>query len=122
MPRPSGRTRVFAVAAGGGCRPPGRTTRHFSMGELRGVKRDNCNGGHRVPLIVRWPAVVTAESHCTELVSLMATCADAIDPHHCPPALGGDSVSMLPRLNDADAPTRDEHVVHSYFLNHFNGF
>ena len=28
---------------------------HYSMGELRGVKRDLWEGGHRVPFIAKWP-------------------------------------------------------------------
>ena len=93
-----------------------RRTRHFSMGELRGVKRDSWDGGHRVPLIASWPAVVPAGSHCTDLVSLMdlmATCADVVD-QPLPPGVGVDSVSMLSRLTGTAGPARNEHVVHSY--------
>lgn len=31
---------------------------HRSMGPLRGLKRDIWEGGHRVPLLIRWPGVV----------------------------------------------------------------
>lgn len=33
---------------------------HRSMGPLRGLKRDLYEGGHRVPMIARWPGVVPA--------------------------------------------------------------
>lgn len=51
---------------------------HRSMGELRGLKRDIWEGGHRVPFVVRWPGKVPPASVNTGLVSqidLMATIA-----------------------------------------------
>ncbi len=35
-----------------------RKYEHRSMGPLRGLKRDLYEGGHRVPMIIRWPTVV----------------------------------------------------------------
>ena len=32
-----------------------RNTGHYSMGSLRGLKRDIYEGGHRVPFVVKWP-------------------------------------------------------------------
>jgi len=32
-----------------------RDSKHSSMGELRGLKRDIYEGGHRVPMVIRWP-------------------------------------------------------------------
>ena len=37
-----------------------RRFEHRSMGPLRGLKRDLWEGGHRVPMIVRWPGKVPA--------------------------------------------------------------
>ncbi len=50
---------------------------HYSMGELRGVKRDAWEGGHRVPFLARWPGRIRAggtnpETIC--LTDLTATC------------------------------------------------
>jgi arylsulfatase A-like enzyme len=49
---------------------------HFSMGPLRGLKRDVWEGGHRVPFIVKWPKHVEAGSVSEEVINqtdLMAT-------------------------------------------------
>ena len=88
---------------------------HYSMGQLRGVKRDSWDGGHRVPLIIAWPAVVPAGARCSQLVSLvdlMATCAAMVETPLTPGA-GEDSVSMLPLLSGQDTPIRDHLVTHS---------
>ncbi len=55
---------------------------HYSMGELRGVKRDLWEGGHRVPFIARWPGKIPADSIQSEVIcltDLMATVAGLID-------------------------------------------
>ncbi len=87
--------------------------KHYSMGPLRGVKRDAWEGGHRVPLIVRWPGVVKPAERCDELVCLtdwLATFADISDLK-----LSGDedddSVSILPLLTGSTKPVR-ESVIH----------
>ncbi len=54
---------------------------HRSSGQLRGVKRDIWEGGHRVPFVVRWPGVVTAGTTSDGLMSqtdLMATLAQVV--------------------------------------------
>ena len=42
---------------------------HHSAGQLRGVKCDLWEGGHRYPLIVRWPGHAKAETVNDGLVS-----------------------------------------------------
>lgn len=89
---------------------------HFPSADRRGYKADIWDGGHRVPLIVRWPTKVKAGTTCDHLVSLtdlMATCADILDVT-LPDTAGVDSVSMLPALMGvASAPVREAMVYHS---------
>jgi arylsulfatase A-like enzyme len=52
---------------------------HYSMGNLRGLKRDVWEGGHRVPFIVKWPGKIKANSVSEEVISqvdIMATLAN----------------------------------------------
>jgi arylsulfatase A len=75
-------------------------TGHFSMGALRGVKRDLYEGGHRVPLIVSWPERIPAGTIRRSLVSLVdwyATIA-AILGVQPPEESGLDSMNLLPIL------------------------
>jgi arylsulfatase A len=89
---------------------------HYPSADRRGYKSDIWDGGHRVPLIVRWPAKVKAGSTCDQLVSLtdlMATCADILGAK-LPDTAGEDSVSLLPALlGRADKPLREAVVYHS---------
>jgi len=64
----------------------------------RGMKRDAWEGGHRVPLIIRWPGHVPAGSTSEQLTSLtdvMATCAAIVDTE-LPEQAAEDSFNMLP--------------------------
>ena len=73
---------------------------HFSMGPLRGVKRDLYEGGHRVPMVVRWPAMVKPGSVSRALVNLTdwyATIA-AITGQTPAYTSGRDSMNILPLL------------------------
>ncbi len=48
---------------------------------FRGHKADIYEGGHRIPLLVRWPDKIKAGSVCDEtvcLADLLATCADIV--------------------------------------------
>ncbi len=93
-----------------------RTTGHYSMGAWRGTKRDIWEGGHRVPLVARWPRVSPAGTVCAQLVclgDLFATCAGIVGAA-VPPGAGEDSASMLPLLEgQTGQPTRDHLVHHS---------
>lgn len=91
-------------------------TGHYSMGPLRGIKRDAWEGGHRVPFIARWPNAIPAGTTCDQLIGLqdlLATCADLLEAP-LPSGAGEDSVSMLPLFRGrTDQPTRDAMVYHS---------
>ena len=85
---------------------------HYCSGPLRGYKSDVWEGGHRVPLIVRWPGHVAPKTVCDKLVhqaDLMATCA-AVTGAELPDSAGEDSFSLLPLLKGSDAPVR-QHAV-----------
>jgi arylsulfatase A-like enzyme len=69
----------------------------------RGMKRDDWEGGHRVPLIVRWPGrtAVGVNDQTVCLTDLMATCA-ALTGTPLPRDAGEDSFSFLPALTGVD--------------------
>ncbi|MCR4415436.1 MAG: arylsulfatase [Thermoguttaceae bacterium] len=85
---------------------------HYPSGPLRGYKGDAWEGGHRVPLVVRWPGVVRPGSVCGQLVhqaDLMATLADILGAT-LPDNAGEDSFSLLPLWKGDDKPVR-QHAV-----------
>ncbi len=87
---------------------------HRSMGPLRGLKRDIWEGGHRVPMIVRWPGVVPAERVCDELISqidLFATLAAVVDAE-IPPGSAEDSYNQLQLLQGTGSSARQT-LVHN---------
>jgi arylsulfatase A-like enzyme len=84
---------------------------HDGARPWRGMKRDDWEGGHRVPFIARWenhiaPGSTSAQTIC--LTDLMATCA-AITGATLPPHAAQDSVNILPVLlsTDGGKPVRD---------------
>ena len=84
---------------------------------FRGHKADIYEGGHRIPLIVRWPRQIEAGSVSDQtvcLVDLLATCADIVG-EKLTENTGEDSVSNLPvwRGNELDCPLRKATVHHS---------
>ncbi len=89
---------------------------HKSCGDLRGQKADIWDGGHREPLIVRWPGRVKPGSTCDQTVCLldfMATFAAIVgaqlDDDDAP-----DSYNILPAiLGQAREPIRETLVHHS---------
>lgn len=82
---------------------------HDGARPWRGMKRDAWEGGHRVPLIVRWPGHVKAGSSSDQLACLtdvMATLA-AITGAELPRNAAEDSFNLLPVLTgQASAPVR----------------
>ncbi|MEM7342609.1 MAG: arylsulfatase [Chloroflexota bacterium] len=83
---------------------------------FRGHKADIYEGGHRIPLIVRWPTTIeagTASDETVCLVDFLATCADILDDT-LPEDAAEDSVSNLPlwRGETLDSTLR-EATVHS---------
>jgi len=95
---------------------------HKSCGDLRGYKAHIWEGGHRVPLIVRWPGKVKAATVSDETICLtdfVATSA-AITGAKLPNDAAEDSVNMLPALLGDDSvgshvskPLREAIVHHA---------
>ena len=88
---------------------------HRISGPYRGYKSDVWDGGHRVPLVVRWPGVIQPGTICPHLVclsDLYATLTDVLG-EALPPDAGEDSVSMMPAFR-ADGAIREQVVHHSY--------
>ncbi len=97
-------------------------TGHDSSGLLLGSKRDNWEGGHRVPFIARWPGVIKAGSANSDpfsLVDMMATFADMLGID-LPDDQGVDSVTALPLLNNESGAYRESHaIIHHSSGGHF---
>lgn len=101
-------------AAAGGSYEHIRRYGHYSMGDLRGVKRDAWEGGHRVPFLARWPAAIPAGAVCQQLAGLgdlMATCAE-LTGYRLDAGEAEDSVSILPLLRGTLEHSVREHAVH----------
>ena len=89
---------------------------HKSVGELRGMKGDAWEGGHRVPFVVRWPARVAKGKVTDQLVCMtdvFATCAKIVG-HDLPEESGEDSIDFSPLLfGNAATKQRNSLVVNS---------
>ena len=86
---------------------------HDGARPWRGVKRDNWEGGHRVPLIARWPGHIepsTTSDATVCLTDLMATCAE-INLYDLPEDAAEDSISFLPVLRGEVDQVR-EYILH----------
>ena len=86
---------------------------HKSNGHWRGEKGLIFEGGHRVPLLMQWPAFFEAGSTIAATVSLTdlyATVADIVDEDSTP-GVAIDSVSLLPLIR-GEVESRGTPVVH----------
>jgi arylsulfatase A-like enzyme len=94
------------------------THQHDGARPWRGVKRDQWEGGHRTPFIVRWPGKVKPNTTSDQLLSLtdvMATCAE-ITKADLPADAAEDSYSMLRVL----LGTQGNQAVRQYLLEQTN--
>jgi arylsulfatase A-like enzyme len=113
---------IVVFTADNGCSPMANLRELQALGHrpsyvFRGAKADIYEGGHRIPLLVRWPAAIEPGSRCDDtvcLVDLLATMADILG-EALPCSAGEDSVSNLPLwAGRADAaPVREATVHHS---------
>jgi arylsulfatase A len=88
---------------------------HYPSAGFRGYKSDIWEGGHRIPLVARWPGVVKTGSQSDRtlcLTDILATCAEVVGAR-VPSEAAEDSVSFLPALRGARQPAREAVVHHS---------
>jgi arylsulfatase A-like enzyme len=94
---------ILIFTSDNGCSPRAgldelETVGHKPSYIFRGHKADIYDGGHRIPLVMRWPARTRKGAVCDDIVclsDLLATCADIIGAE-LPDEAGEDSVSNLP--------------------------
>ena len=102
-----------------GCSPQAdlpalRAQGHDPCYPYRGHKADIFEGGHRVPMIVRWPGKIAANSHSAQtvcLTDLLATVAD-ITGQPLPEQAGPDSYSWWPTLQGRQVEAIRPHTIH----------
>ena len=88
---------------------------HYSSGELKGVKRDLWEGGHRVPFFVSWPSEIKAGKKKEKTICLAdfyATVANIVG-HKKGNIEGEDIFSFLPLLHGKNKTTRPYTIHHS---------
>ena len=85
---------------------------HQSNGSLRGTKADIWEGGHRVPLIAKWPAAIKAgqvSDHLICLTDVISTCAEISGAPYKPAA---DSVGFAHALTGKGRQQERADIVH----------
>lgn len=87
---------------------------HDASAGYRGFKSKTYEGGHRVPLIAHWPAVVPAGKTSEALVGLQdiyATCAELVG-HELKPTQAEDSLSFAALLKALEGSASRTAMVH----------
>src|SRR5690606_9158954 len=111
---------IFIFTSDNGCSPMAdfpelAQAGHHPSFVFRGHKADIYEGGHRIPLLVRWPAMIAAQSVCDQpvcLTDLLATMAEIVGKP-LPDDAGEDSVGNLPLWRrEAESYTVREATVH----------
>ncbi len=111
---------LLIVTSDNGGRPDGRRMGdkgHNPNGTLRGTKRQIWEGGHRVPMLARWPGHVEPGALCDETIchtDLMPALA-ALLGHALPGDAAEDGYNMLPLFlgESHPRPLREATVHHS---------
>lgn len=94
---------------------------HWSSGPFRGLKRDIYEGGHHVPMVLRWPAGIQGGRISDALVSqvdLMATLG-TLAGAQVPDAAAEDSVDFSRHLRDPEVAGPRDVMVHNTFENQY---
>ncbi|GIW95496.1 MAG: arylsulfatase [Pirellulaceae bacterium] len=87
---------------------------HDGARRWRGMKRDQWEGGHRVPFIACWPGKIPPGSICSHpvcLTDLLATVAELV-AFELPHDAAEDSFSILPLLLGRDSPAGRPYLLH----------
>ncbi len=113
---------ILVFTSDNGCSPAAdfgelKAAGHSPSYIFRGHKADIYEGGHRIPLVIRWPEQITAGSACDDVVclaDLLATMAE-ICGQPLADSAGEDSVSNLPAWlgQGSETPLREATVHHS---------
>ncbi|NNE00830.1 MAG: arylsulfatase [Pirellulaceae bacterium] len=93
---------------------------HWSSTPFRGLKRDIYEGGHHVPMIIKWPGVTDPGSVSDALVSqidIMGTLASHLNVS-LPDDAAEDSYDLLPVLSGQTETARTTHV-HNTYVDHY---
>ena len=90
--------------------------KHDGARPWRGMKRDQWEGGHRIPFIARWPEKIAPGTQTNQTVCLcdiMATCA-ALVGNNLPIDAAEDSYNILPVLlgEQSESQPIREHTLH----------
>jgi arylsulfatase A len=96
-----------------------RDHQHDASGGYRGMKRDGWEGGHRVPMIIRWPGVVSPGMVSKQMINttdLFATLA-SMTGYRLQDRDATDSFDMMPvllGLQDETLPVRPHLLTQSF--------
>lgn len=113
---------IIIFTSDNGCSPQANYSELEVLGHnpsyiYRGTKSDIFEGGHRIPLIVKWPKVIQPSSTTDETVCLIDLMATVVELTHAKPTVIGskDSVSHLPIWFERDfvSPLRTNTIHHS---------
>lgn len=94
-----------------------RDHNHDPARPWRGVKRDNWEGGHRVPFIVRWPGKIqpgSTSNQITSLCDVFMTAAEILGVK-VPDNAAEDSFSLLPVLLGIDSDPLRPYLLQQAF-------
>lgn len=118
---------IVIFTADNGCSPEAnfkflKEKGHQPSGIYRGHKADIFEGGHRVPLLVQWPARIPRGQVSNQIICLtdfMATFA-SLTKHRIQKSEAEDSYNLLPLLfNPALERNIREAIVHHSYLGNF---
>src|ERR1051325_9442425 len=110
---------LVIMTSDNGCSPAAKFPELLAKGHnpsyhFRGTKADIFDGGHRIPLIARWPGRINPGTSSDQLVCLVdffRTCADILNAK-LPDTAAEDSVSLLPALEGRAKNPLHEAIVH----------